>query len=433
MCKLFHNALSCVRDVELLNKPSRTFALLALAGALAAALLLARGAAPTHAAPTGTSVIVLIGDGMGPAQRSATQLARYGLDVTQPMDALPVSGSIRTQAAGTAITDSAAGATAIATGVKTRNGYMGVGPGGERLTTLLEIARDAGKATGLVEDADVTNATTGSFASHVKNRDLRRTVARQYLHDTRPDVMLGGGEEIWCKRGTPGAIPNDLPEDRCRSKTDLIAEAQSLGYQYASDAEGVAAATGPKVLGLVQRDPYVRELLADYDRKEDPHYVPEEQLVAKAIEILSQDPDGFFLAIDVDEIDVGGHASHAGLVIKSADLLNRIVSTVEAYRATDPNLLFVVTADHETGGMTIEGPKSNSTDVLGYPIPRRWRNGPFEIEGTDELFTTDWTTPGHTGVAVPLTAAGPGAEQLRGTNDNTDVFEVARGVLTGNP
>ena len=124
--------------------------------------LLARGSAPSDAAtPTGTSVIVLIGDGMGPAQRAATQLARYGLETPQPMDALPVSGSMMTQSTN-AITDSAAGATAIATGVKTNNGYIGVGPDGERLPTLLEIARDAGKSTGLVEDTDVTNATTGS-------------------------------------------------------------------------------------------------------------------------------------------------------------------------------------------------------------------------------------------------------------------------------
>ena len=177
----------------------------------------------------------------------------------------------------------------------------------------------------------------------------------------------------------------------------------------------------------------MRELLADYDRKHDPHYVPEEELVAKAIEILSQDPDGFFLAIDVDEIDVGGHASHAGLVIKSADMLNRIVGTIEAYRATDPNLLVVVTADHETGGMTIEGPKSNSTWVLGYPIPKRWRNGPFGIEGTEHAVHDRLVDPGpHRRPG----AADRGRARLRTArrpNDNTDVFDVARGVLTGSP
>jgi alkaline phosphatase len=411
----------------------KAFVVGAMAMVIAAAAALTPGTTPSEAAtPTGTSVIVLIGDGMGPGQRAATQLARYGLQTAQPMDALPVSGSMMTQST-KAITDSAAGATAIATGVKTNNGYEGVGPDGERLQTLLEIARDAGKSTGLVEDADVTNATMAGFASHVKDRDLRRTIARQYLYDTKPDVMLGGGEGYWCKRGTKGAIPDLLPGDQCRGKTSLIAAAQDLGYQYASDADGVAALTGPKALGLVQETPYVRELLADYDRKKDPHYVAEEDLVAKAIEILSQNPNGFFLVIDVDEIDVAGHASHAGLVIKSADMLNRIVNTVEAYRATDPNLLFVVTADHETGGMTIEGPSNNSTSVRGYPIPNRWRNGPFGVEGTDMSFTTDWTTPGHTGVPVPLTAAGLNADQLDGLNDNTDVFGVARGVLTQSP
>ena len=112
----------------------------ALIAALAAALWLAGTSRPSEAAsPAPTSVIVLIGDGMGPGQRAATQLARYGLDVTQPMDALPVSGTMFTQST-SAITDSAAGATAIATGVKTKNGYTGVGSSDGRATA--DAARD---------------------------------------------------------------------------------------------------------------------------------------------------------------------------------------------------------------------------------------------------------------------------------------------------
>src|SRR5688500_940975 len=96
---------------------ARGFIAAGLIACLSVALVLARGGATTQAAtPTGTSVIVLIGDGMGPAQRAATQFARYGLETPQPMDALPVSGSMMTQST-KAITDSAAGATAIATGV----------------------------------------------------------------------------------------------------------------------------------------------------------------------------------------------------------------------------------------------------------------------------------------------------------------------------
>jgi alkaline phosphatase len=417
------------------SRISRAVAAAGLIVALAAGLWLARGSAPSAAAPpSGTSVIVLIGDGMGPGQRAATQLARYGTAETQPMDALPVSGSMMTQPFGkSAVTDSAAGATAIATGLKTRNGYTGVGPDGAPLPTLLELARDAGKSTGLVSDNDVTNATLAAFGAHVRDRDQKRAIVQSYLHDTRPDVLLGGGEQYWHKRGTPGRIPNDLPEDRSRADTSIVTEARELGYQYAFDAATLDALSGPKALGLVQQSPLVRELLADYDRKTDPHYVPEEALVAKAIELLSQNPNGFMLAIDVDSIDEAGHGSHAGLTIKAGDVVNRIVETVETYRATDPNLLFVVTADHETGGLTIEGPSSNSTAVRGFPVPNRWRNGPFEVEGTKAGFTTDWTTPGHTGVPVPLTAAGPGSQRLDGLNDNTDVFRVAAEVLTGSP
>ncbi len=110
------------------SRSSRAAASAGLIVALTAGIWLAGGERPSEAAtPAPTSVIVLIGDGMGPGQRAATQLARYGLDATQPMDALPVSGTMRTQST-VAITDSAAGATAIATGVRTTNGYTGVGP-----------------------------------------------------------------------------------------------------------------------------------------------------------------------------------------------------------------------------------------------------------------------------------------------------------------
>ena len=146
------------------------------------------------AAPTGQSVIVLIGDGMGPAQRTLTQLTRYGLDQTQPMDSLDAAGSLNTLPFGMpGATDSAAGATAIATGEKTRNGYAGVGPDKQPLQTLLEIARDEGKSTGLVEDNDVTNATMAGFAAHIDNRNKKQKIAQQFLRRTKPDVILGGG------------------------------------------------------------------------------------------------------------------------------------------------------------------------------------------------------------------------------------------------
>jgi alkaline phosphatase len=403
-----------------------------LAAALASAIaLLASSGRVDAAPPDGQSVIVLIGDGMGPAQRTLTQLTRYGLDETQPMDSLDVGGSINTLPYGKpGATDSAAGATAIATGEKTRNGYAGIGPNGERLQTLLEIARDEGKSTGLVEDNDVTNATMAGFAAHVDNRGKKQKIAQQFLRDSRPDVILGGGEQFWCKKGQKPDVSVLLPDDKCRGRNDLIAEAESLGYDHVSDAESLAAADGPKILGLVRQDPIILSLISDYDPADDPNYVPEEDLVDKALDTLGQNPNGFFLAIDVDQIDDGGHASAANLVMKAGQQLNRIVKVIEAYRAENPGVLVVVTADHETGGLTIEDPGDPKSGVQGEEIPKKWWHGPFRVKGTDNKISTDWTTTEHTSVAVPLTASGPSADDLTGTHDNTHVFDVARQVLT---
>lgn len=122
----------------------------------------------------------------------------------------------------------------------------------------------------------------------------------------------------------------------------------------------------------------------------------------------------------------------------------RIAGKVEAYRAANPDVLFIVTADHETGGMTVEGnnmgsgnsgPDGNVPD-FGKPknvplgkgrTPKRW--GPFPVKGSDRKFKVDWTTPGHTATMVPLTASGPGAEKLSGVHDNTYIHEVALEVL----
>lgn len=401
------------------------------AATLALAVALAGGESVEAAPPTGQSVIVLIGDGMGPAQRTLTQLTRYGSYETQPMDALDTAGSINTLPYGKpGATDSAAGATAIATGEKTRNGYAGLGPNGERLETLLEIARAEGKSTGLVEDNDVTNATMAGFAAHIDDRDKKQKIAQQFLRDTKPDVILGGGEQYWCKKGQKPAVSVLTPDDKCRGRNDLIAEAEGLGYEHVSDAESLAAADGPKILGLVRQDPLILSLISDYDPADDPNYVGEEDLVAKAIDTLSENPNGFFLAIDVDEIDDGGHASAANLVAKGGQLLNRIVKVIEEYRATDPNLLVVVTADHETGGLAIEDPGDPKTKVQGEEIPKKWWHGPFKVKGSDNKISTDWTTVEHTSVAVPITASGPLAEEFAGTHDNTHVFDVAQEVLT---
>jgi alkaline phosphatase len=418
------------------------------AAALAAvsALFLFDGTSGAEPPTRGTSVVLISGDGMGVQQRTAIQYATYGLDVRQPMDALPVTGFLDTISTNT-VSDSAAGASAWSIGMKTKNGFVGVGPNEERPPTLLQIAKEQGLATGLVNDHDITNATLAAFGAPIKNRDLKVEIAERMLRRTGPDVMMGGGEGYWLPKGEEGQIPDEVPdEDASIGEDNLIEEAQSTGYQYAYDKETVAGLTGPKALALVQDSGLQRwKELKGYDYKEDPHYVPAADLLEKSLEILSQDPDGFFLVAESDDMDSAAHEHDGKNVIKTGQTINAMVEVVQEFRQTHPDVLLIVTADHETGGMTIEVPREDNTNSDGDdPVPYYGdgsknnsqngevppRSGPFPIKGTQRSFKVDWTTPEHTGGMVPVTAVGPLSEELMGVHHNTHVYDVALRAIT---
>ncbi len=428
--------------------------LLFLAGLLAvlgAAVLVADRPDDAQAdGSTGYSVVVISADGMGPSQRTASQLANYGFHKPQPMDALPEGGSLWTHSVAP-VTDSSAGATAMGTGHKIKNNWAGLTPDGKRIPNLVEQANDLGKTTALVEDHDVTNATMAGFAAHVKNRDHVNQIARQYLDLTHPDLIFGGGEEVWYPRGNPGKIPNVIPDDRSINKVNLVEKAKDQGYEYAWDRKTFDELEGPKALALVQDDAYIRpHAIKGYRKGDDPHFVPVQRLLAKAIEIGDKNPEGFFVAVDVDELDDAGHEHDGKTVIQMGEVVNRLVRVVERYREENPNVLLVVTADHETGGMMIEPVGETSTNSPGDdPVPS-WegakpqnmplkggktppRSGPFKVKGSKRKFRVDWTTPEHSGLMVPVTAVGPGAERFSGVHENTFVHTVSLDVLSGNP
>lgn len=389
---------------------------------------------------------------MGPQQRTAIQYALYGLDERQPMDALPYTGYLDTIPGDPkfAVTDSAAGATAWSTGNKVPNGTTGLGPDGEKVPTLMEIAKQRGMSTGLVDDHDVTNATLAAFGSPVPDRDLKVDIANRYL-DNGVDVLFGGGEKYWYPEGDPGKIPDKGEDDASEGDSNLVQKAEGLGYQYAYDQATFDALTGPKALALVQDSAKRRSTEVEgYDYKTDPNYVAPEKLVAKALDILGSNDKGFFLVVESDDLDSDGHEHDAQNMMLAGESMNAMVKAVTEYQKDHPNVLLIVTADHETGGMTIENvadddgePETNSDQIADDPVPY-WaktpenmplpgggvpkRSGPFTIKGTDREFKVDWTTPEHTGTMVPVTAAGPGAQQFVGVHPNTYVFDVITGL-----
>ena len=425
--------------------PRRRAGAAALSCVLAAlglgALAPASGAHDTQ----GGSVIILSGDGMGPAQRTLVQYVNYGNgNARQPMDSLPDSGVLGTSPNDpeAAVTDSAAGATAWAIGLKTVNGYVGIGPDGQPRQTLLEYAKSLGKSTALIEDHDVSNATMAAFGAHIDDRDQKGAIIRQYLNVTKPDIMFGGGEKYWYPPGDPGKIP-DAIEDPSKGEANYVDVALQRGYQYAWDRATFSRLRGPKALALVKDDPIQANLYEGFPLSSQ-YYVPESEKVSKALDIVGQNRKGFFMAIDFDEIDDGGHDHDGRVIARSGEELNRTVEVIRRYQRTHPNTLLITTGDHETGGMTIEDTSDPQTDSApDDPVPNEDNpdnitlagglfppaSGAFTIKGTGISFKTDWTTAEHTGTNVPVTAAGPLSQRFLGSHENTYVNTVAKQVL----
>lgn len=378
------------------------------------------------------SAIFMMGDGMGQAHRDAGLLYTVGAYERLIMDTLPIAGLVGTNSVDpeTMITDSAASATSYATGVKTVNGAVGVDPDSRSVTNIFELAKAAGKSVGLVTTSQVTDASGACFAAHVDDRGDQSEIARQYIEEAQVDVILGGGEDRWLPEGSEGAYPDnpaeDTEEQSQSDQGDLLARAQEFGYTYVSDAAGLESATETKLLGLFANE----EIFQQNPEGEGDIYEPVvtlEQMVSKAISILSQNPNGFFLFVEEEAIDEMSHQNNASLTLKAVQELDKAVGVALEFANANPDTLLIVTADHECGGLTVEGldnpeyPDESGTgtdDNAGLS----GEDGPFAVAGTGYSFKIDWTTTGHTATRVPLTAFGPGSEVLSGDYENTAVF-----------
>lgn len=324
------------------------------------------------------NVILMIGDGTGLAQLSSGQLNLVGKEGLLYLQTLPVTGLVKTYSADNLITDSASGATAYSCGVKTDNGMIGQLPDGRACKTLLELAEAKGMSTGLVSTSGVTHATPASFGAHVPSRNMQAEIAAQYL-DTGSEVILGGGQEYFIPQNQEGSNRSD---DR-----NIISEFEAKGYNYISTADQLSSISSDKLLGLFSISGMPSE-----DRS--PTLA---QMSKKAIDILSKDEDGFFLMIEGSQVDWGGHDNDAQYVLREVKDYDAAVKEVLDFAVQDGETLVVLTADHETGGMTMQDSES------------------------EEELTITWTTGSHTGIPIPMMAYGPHAIEFTGWWENTEV------------
>ena len=354
------------------------------------------------------NVIYLIGDGMGFGAVSSLLLT---VDEQTGFEMAPVIGLNETCSANNYVTDSPAGGTALATGTRTCNGFLGVGPDSLQLTSILKKAQQMGKKTAIVVNTTLTEATPGAFYAGVTSRKDSYTIAKQFT-ESGVDIAIGAGLTAFINR--PDSV-------------DMTAVLIDKGYDVYLDWKSVLNSQSEKFVGILQMSDVHRrnkpstktasaadgaevclaaQLAATDDTNDSIRFAEPDRYLEKAcIKTLEQleknAPKGFFLMVESAIIDGYGHNNDAEGMVEEMQEFDRTLKALVAYVNKHPNTLLVVTADHETGG--------TSVSYKSYPV-----NQP---EGMQLSFSTK----GHSGTVVPIFAYGAGAENFAGIFQNKEI------------
>ncbi|MGE6274271.1 alkaline phosphatase [Aeromonas media] len=445
------------------------------------ALFAALGGLSQAQASDAKNVILFIGDGMGPSVLTATRLYKMGEEGDLEMMKLPRSARIKTFSHDAQTTDSAPSMAAYTTGVKMNNeviamssdtqavapakdinGNKGInnctGDNGTPVPTILELAKAAGKSVGAVTTTELTHATPAATYSHICHRDAAYAIAEQAVPGGAGfnaalgdgvDVLMGGGANHW----TPYSASNKGGRADGR---DLTAELSAQGYQYVTTQSDLAKIESGKLLGLFSAKSHLDYEL-DRVAKGAANTQPSlSEMTAKAIDLLSQNSQGYFLMVEGGRIDHALHATNAKRSLTDAVALDEAVKTALG-KVDLSDTLIVVTADHDHT-MTINGYSakgnpvldlvkngdgSTQNDVDGKPFTTLvFGNGPNradlrptltsnQVMGDDYLQETGVKlgSETHGGGDVMLFAGGAGSGRFKGTLDNTLVFGKLREAL----
>ncbi|MEY9091798.1 alkaline phosphatase [Paenibacillus sp. RC84] len=417
------------------------------------------------------NVIVLIGDGMGPAQVSAgrtfskNKLGKDHLELDSYYVGQATTYADRGEDGGTVVsgevTDSASAGTAFATGNKTYNAAISVSNEdvSKPFASVIEASELAGKATGLVTTARITHATPAVYASHVRNRDNESAIASQYLNDGNVDVLFGGGKQFFLSKDEKGK----------RTDKTIIPDFEKEGYKVVYDKQGLSSLDGKtgKALGLFGNS-HVDYVL---DRT---NTVPNlAEMTSKAIDILSANPKGFTMMVEGGRIDHAGHANDLPSVVQEMLDFDAAVKVAMEFAKKDGNTSVVVTADHETGGLSLSrdniyeinvdawDDQQKSSELIGGELKNAKTvedvkalvakytghtdltddeakfilagdGSSYKQEGAfnavmSKRYLVGWSGHGHSAVDVGVWAYGPIAEKVKGQIDNT---EIARAVAS---
>lgn len=326
------------------------------------------------------NVILMIGDGMSLMHVYTAWAANRGKLWLENAQA---TGLSKTWAVKKLVTDSGSGGTSLATGVKTVYHAVGVDPEGKPLTSLVDVAKELGKDAGMAVTCRLWDATPCDFCCHNIDRDKEEELVGDYP-TSGVDFVFGGGAQKFTNR---------------KDGRDIFKELQKKGYHVSRTLDDFFA-----------YDKNSRIFAVPYD-KDTP--LPDERgdLLARAsmkgISLMNQNKNGFFMMIEGSQLDDYGHFNQLDLLMKETLDFDQTVGKVMKWAAKDGETLVVVTADHETGGLTLV-------------------NGNKD-EGRVECC---FSTKDHSGAMVPVYAFGPGAENFTGIFENTDVFKKIKKLMT---
>lgn len=323
-----------------------------------------------------TNIILMIGDGMGLSQVSAGMY--YNGNKTS-LENFPFIGLSKTHSLNALVTDSAASGTSMACGIKTVNGVIGIGPKNEYKKSILEISKEKGYQTALISTSSIVHATPASFYANVISRREYEEIAFQ-LSVSVVDYFIGGGRKHFIKR---------------KDKRNLIKE--MVEYDFVSSISKFEKSDSNKIGYFINYD--------------EPNRISEGRLplykaVKSVLNKLDRDQKPFFLMIEGSQIDWGGHANDINYVVSEFKDFDGAVQTVLDYTRENPNTLVIVTADHETGGLSLT-------------------KGSVKKMKPEATFSSI----GHTATMVPVFSIGPSASKFSGIYDNTTIFTKMLSVL----
>lgn len=386
--------------------------------------------------PIAKNHILFIVDGMGPAHITGARLYKGGPEARLKMETMPYTGFVRTYSSNDFVTDSAASATALASGIKTYNQAIGVSDArndstgrSRSLTTILDRAQQAGKAIGLITTARITHATPAAYYAHVSHRDMEESIAEQLL-TSNIDLIIGGGKKFFVGTKEGG---------HRQDQRNLVHEFGPKGYRVAltsKEFRSLNVKSNQKTIALLGED----HLPYDLDRGDE---VTLKELVDFAIQSLSQNSQGYFLVVEVARID---HASHKNLARQAfGDMLAFDRALEKPLSENVKDTLLLVTSDHETGGLALNGYApyqvasgenllKNKTSHSKRPTTVQglisWASGPgakspARVPDKKKNFQHKAVYAAaaayHTAVDVPIIAQGPGAEMFTGFINNNEI------------